>query len=283
MLPNYLHIGAAKCKSSWLYQVCLRHPDIYVPGENYDNVNFFTTGWHRGLAWYEKTYFAGVAGEKVVGEFSNSYMVFEPALQRIAATVPNAKLTMTVMNPVDRIFYNWAHFYLKKKCRITQSGKTTLISRVELQAMLESLGMQRKPGMIVPLERLVHHHGHAWFRQFAEPGFYAFHIARIHRYFKPEQLHVMLYDDLLEDQARFLRDYFRFLGVAESFRCDLKPEATNPDPPMAGNEIWFPPALRAEFIEVYREDILALQRLLNRDLSHWLDPDSPAAYRLAPR
>lgn len=285
MLPNYFHIGAAKCKSSWLYQVCRRHPEIYVPGKGYDNVNFFVNGWHRGLAWYEQTFFQNLAGERVVGEFSNSYMVFELAMQRIAASCPDAKLTMTIMNPVDRLFYNWAHFYLKKKCRIVQPGKAARVSRVELQELLESQGMERDPGMIVPLERLLHHHGHAWFRQWAEPGFYAFHIRRLHRYFEPEQLHVMLYDDLLEDENKFLTAYFRFLGVDETFRPDLRPESINPDPPIVGNERWMPESLRAELTEVYREDILALQSLLSRDLGHWLVVDSGAqpAYRLAPR
>ena len=38
--PDFLHIGASKCKSTWLYRVCLDHPEIYVPGDGYDNVNF---------------------------------------------------------------------------------------------------------------------------------------------------------------------------------------------------------------------------------------------------
>ena len=46
MRPNWLHIGAAKCASSWLWRVCIEHPDIYVPTEHRpdqpDNVNFFT-------------------------------------------------------------------------------------------------------------------------------------------------------------------------------------------------------------------------------------------------
>ena len=34
------------------------------------------------------------------------------------------------------------------------------------------------------------------------------------------------------------------------------------------------PALRRRLLEIYREDILALQGLLDRDLSHWLTPDN---------
>ena len=155
MLPNFLHIGAAKCKSSWLYQVCLAHPDIYVPGNSYDNVNFFVNAYHRGLDWYESTFFADVGNETAIGEFSNSYHVFEPALARIAHHLPEVKLTLTVMNPVHRLFYNWAHIFLKKKCAMTLFGESRQVSREDVEILLEKCGMEPDRGMLFTLDRLV--------------------------------------------------------------------------------------------------------------------------------
>ena len=74
MLPNFIHVGAAKCASSWLWRVYQEHPDVYVP-LHLDNVNFFVADYHKGLDWYQKTYFGDWCGEKAVGEMSNSYMV----------------------------------------------------------------------------------------------------------------------------------------------------------------------------------------------------------------
>ena len=119
MLPNWLHIGGAKCASSWLWRVCIEHPEICVPTEHRpdqpDNVNFFTVHYHRGLDWYEQTYFDGYGGEPVVGEFSNSYYRHPPALDRIKQHLLNVKLTLTIRHPVERAFLNWAHLFLKKK------------------------------------------------------------------------------------------------------------------------------------------------------------------------
>ena len=269
MLPDFLHIGAGKCKSTWLYRVCLEHPEIYVPGHGYDNVNFFVNTYHRGLDWYETTFFAGVDGEKAVGEFSNSYMAFEPALQRIAKHMPDVKLTMTLMNPVHLIFYGWAHQHIKKKCDMELFGERRQVSRVEVQALLEKCGMDRERGMIVPPARLLHHHGHSLFRSSA--AMWAFVLTRVRRYFAPEQVKVMLYDDLLDDRDAFLRSFFRFLGVDEDFCCDIAPETVNPDPPLLDHERWFPAELRQELIAAFREDIEELQEMLDRDLSHWLD------------
>src|SRR5688572_24531671 len=80
-LPNFLHIGAPKAASGWLWRVCKEHPEIYVPTKP-DNVNFFTVAYHRGLDWYSQSYFNEFAGQPAVGEFSNSYYTFEPAMQR---------------------------------------------------------------------------------------------------------------------------------------------------------------------------------------------------------
>jgi hypothetical protein len=34
----------------------------------------------------------------------------------------------------------------------------------------------------------------------------------------------------------------------------------------------FPPALRADLLDLYREDILRLEELIQRDLSAWFEP-----------
>ena len=247
MLPNFLHVGAAKAASSWLWRVCLEHPDIYVP-EQPDNVNFFTVSFHRGLVWYERTYFAGYAGEPAVGEFSNSYMVYEPALQRIARYLPEARLVMTLRHPVDRAYLQWAHIHLKNK----------------------PYGLDPARGIELPLDKVVHHHGHSWFRLWIEPGMYAFLLERIHRYFRPDQVLVTFYDDLRDRPRQYLRLLFDFLDVDAAFESSWIGKPVNPDAPEADPVKGMDAELRAELIEIYRDDVLKLQDMIGRDLSGWL-------------
>ena len=82
MLSNFLHIGAAKCASTWLCRAYQEHPEMCVPTD-VDNPRFFLEDYHRGFDWYKKTYLSHWAGERVLGETSNSYMVSERALERI--------------------------------------------------------------------------------------------------------------------------------------------------------------------------------------------------------
>lgn len=245
-LPDFLHIGAAKAASSWLWRVCQEHPDIYVP-ETPDNVNFFTVHYHRGLTWYERTYFADCKGEQAIGEFSNSYMVFAPAMERIARDLPGVRLTAILRNPGERAFLSWAHGHLK--------GKPT--------------GLDARRGIGVPFDRVLHHHGHAFFRMYVDPGFYARHLTRVLELIPRERVLILLYDDLCADNAECIRRYFEFLGVDAGFRPTLVERYINPDADDAKMDQWVTPALRQELAEVYREDREQLQEMLGRDLSHW--------------
>ena len=245
-LPNFLHIGAAKAASSWLWRVCKEHPGIYVPASP-DNVNFFTVHYHRGVEWYERTYFGDMGAQAAVGEFSNSYLIFAPAVERIARDLPGVRLTVILRNPVERAFLSWAHGHLKHK----------------------SAGMDARKGIGIPFERVLHHYGHAYFRMYIEPGFYARHLERIFTRFPRERVLILLYDDLAADNAAVLRRFFGFLGVDVQFRSSLVGCDINPDTADAVMQKWLSDDFRRELNEVYREDRQRLEDLLGRDLSNW--------------
>ena len=112
MTLDFLHTGAAKAASTWLYQACLEHPEVYVPPNN-DNVNFFLVHYHRGLDWFRTEYFADRKSEEVGGEFSNSYMLSDVALRRIELDLPDVRLSCLLRNPIERAYLHWAHAYYK--------------------------------------------------------------------------------------------------------------------------------------------------------------------------
>jgi len=245
-LPNFLHIGASKAASSWLWRVCRDHPEIYVPPDH-DNVNFFTVHYHRGMDWYRETYFSDAEEEPAVGEFSNSYMVYRPALMRASRHLPGVRLTMTLRDPVQSLYLAWAHTHLKDK----------------------PYGFDGRKGRGIPLEKCLHHHGHAWFRLYMEPRFYARHLRHILELFPPERVHVMIYDDLREEPEGFLRGFFNFLDLDSDFRTDLLHTEINPDSKDADIHRDLSPDLVAELHRVYESDIADLEKLLGRSLESW--------------
>jgi len=255
MLPNFLHLGAAKAASTYLWTACKEHPDIYVPAKfiengketKADNPNFFVGSYHRGLRWYEGTFFSGWNGERAVGETSNSYMLFALALERIARDLPGVKVTLMARNPIEIAFLQYV---MNKRSNFLNIEKASFTSALDC---------------------------HRWqlFRMWLEPGFYASHLKRVYRHFPKERVFVMLYDDLCADASAFLRAYFRFLGVDETFTPACK-DAVIGFPGTAGNDTQdgdiqrgIDAEFRRELALVFRDDIAELSRLLSRDLRHW--------------
>ena len=84
----------------------------------------------------------------------------------------------------------------------------------------------------------------------------------------------MLYDDLTEDPAEFLRRFFEFLEVDPDFKPSILHTVVGfpgPDRPDTDGliEKGMPEEVREELRQIFREDIKAVEEITERDLSHW--------------
>lgn len=108
-LPDFLIIGAQKCGSTWLNAMLRQHPTVYSPG---CEVHFFDkdANYARGVEWYA-SHFDGVTTETVIGEKTPDYLWADArgaeghspdVHRRIHATLPEARLLVTLRDPVER-------------------------------------------------------------------------------------------------------------------------------------------------------------------------------------
>ena len=73
-LPNFLYVGPDKAGSSWLHEVLLKHPDVYLTPAK--DLYFFDRYYDRGSSWYAAQ-FRDARQEKIVGEVCQDYL-FHP-------------------------------------------------------------------------------------------------------------------------------------------------------------------------------------------------------------
>ena len=267
MLPNFVIVGAPKCGTSSLAAWLRDHPDAYVVPEK--ELYYFTSEWERGLDWYETCFAA--EGRSAVGEATPTYLHEHRAHERMASTIPAAKLIAMVRDPVDRAYSHYWHWRERKgEARDFES------------AIAPELAGQ--DGV------------------YLAPGRYAEHLEALARHFPPEQLQTIVFDDLASDPHEVFRATCRFLdiddatvpesvgSVANSFQYyyprwlwaifvrvrigRLLPgragaalyramvRTADPYPPMA-------PSTRDKLAGYFAEPNAALARMLGRDLSHW--------------
>ncbi len=301
-LPNFLVIGTAKSGTDALCKYLGQHPDIYMCPNR--EPNFFVAegqseipyhgpgdraafeamdGWVSTLAQYEGL-FAGVAGEKAIGEGTAWYIYFQDAAARIKRYIGDAKLIVVFRNPVDRAYSAYT--------MLLRDGRETIFDFSQALAA-ES---ERRQQNWDPLYHYV------------DMGFYARQLRHYQSVFGADQLRPVVYDDFVARPVNVLQGIFQFLGVDDRFVPDtskrhnlsmvprnraahqvvmgrhplkralksvlplgvrqrlkgtfLEHNLTRPAP-MA-------PEVRARLVEVFRADILELQGMIDHDLSAWL-------------
>ncbi len=297
MHPGLIIIGAYKCGTTALYNYLNQHPQIYMTPIK--ETNFFAlrgkAPFFKGpgdeqsptmrlsiihLDEYQKQ-FDTISDRTITGEASPLYLYEPSTAQCIASYRPDVKLIVILRQPAERAYSN----FIQK----VREGRERLSG---FQQALE-----QEP------ERIKNNWEPIWF--FREAGLYYSQLKRYFDYFPPEQIKVILQEDLLQRPKETFIDLFRFIGVDETFQPNTVIKHNQSRIPingpianllrksllpffkqssldwvrLLGNTIEYPitykpklsQSLKRQLTEFYYDDIIQLQTLIQRDLSHWLE------------
>lgn len=98
--PGFIHAGAPKAGSTWLYAALAEHPGVHLPPGK--ELQFFDKHHRLGEAWYERQ-FAGAPAGALCGDISPEYLFHPAAAARIAAYDADVKILVTLREPVRRM------------------------------------------------------------------------------------------------------------------------------------------------------------------------------------
>jgi hypothetical protein len=309
-LPNFLVVGAAKAGTTSIYQYLDQHPEVYLSPIKETNyfakdipLDKIRKDYYKGGAldvgayvdtdlserihiafvseWeHYRKLFKNVRSEKAIGEISNSYLHSTVAAREIKAVDPNMKIIMILRDPIKRAF---SHY------------KMTLRVGLVRDSFYEEL--QRDYAAAEKGFRVSH--------LYVEMGQYAAQVQRYLDHFPREQVKIYLFDDLKADAASVIDDMLRFLGVDPAYGVDTSFQANQASVPknaglvhflrktgirklaknlaprfvgQAAKKVFYKEKddLKIEQREkdflrpLFEEDVQALSRMLDRDLSHWL-------------
>src|SRR5579863_751660 len=120
-MPNFFIVGAARSGTTSLDRYLSQHPQIYIAPKK--EVHFFAANHfpHTGPGdeWLNKRViheeeqyeqlFAGVTDEKRIGETSAYYLYLQGTAERIAHSIPAAKILILLREPIDRAYSAYMH------------------------------------------------------------------------------------------------------------------------------------------------------------------------------
>ena len=292
-LPNFLIIGAMKSGTTVLYDALTQHPQVFMSGIK--EPGFFCVDDHGevvaalegaepyalNLASYRRLF--DDAGRAIaIGEASTAYLHTPGTAERIYALIPAAKLICVLRNPIERAY---SHFLF-----LTRKGIENIADFTTALAMEEQRVTQQLP-----------------FGHYTRIGFYSQHLQRYFSVFPRAQMGIYFFEDLIKRPDTFYPEVCRFLGVSDEFQPDttirrnpsglpkrkwLNDLISKPNPvrdfvqPRLPRRLYklattlrdrnlarpsMPLAARRRLAALYGPEIEALQTLLGRDLSHWLE------------
>jgi hypothetical protein len=106
-IPNFLIVGAPKCGTTALYEYLRAHPNVFMP--ELKEPHFFAKdlgGYPRikTLEAYRELFEARAAHHLAVGEASVYYLRSAEAIRNIHAFNPDARIIAMFRNPVDMVY-----------------------------------------------------------------------------------------------------------------------------------------------------------------------------------
>lgn len=191
MLPGFIGIGAQRAATTWMFKCMEEHPDIYVYAGK--NINFFNTHYQKGIEFY-KNQFDGVSNKKAVGEISPDYLANKKTPKRIKKFFDSMKFIVVIRNPVDRAFSAYMKF----------------IYHNEGYSFEEAI--KKRPALLTD-------------------GLYIDHLRNFLKYFDISCFHIKKYDDLTENNLKFIQSVYGFIGVDKDYSPKMLDKVSNPYQP----------------------------------------------------
>lgn len=282
---DFIGIGIGKAGTTWVSEMLDAHPGICMsePKEvNYFNeqVSYYTNiknpNYDKGFSWYKKHFLHWRTGQ-VIGEFTPKYFPDLKAPLRIKNSFPDVKLIVCLRDPVDRAFsqYNFIKYFRKEEARSFEEVVHKEPQYVEKGLYCKHLNrylqyFDKSQMHIIWFEDIKNHPNEvlkALFRFLSVNETFnqlnarkKTNAARQSRFHQIPLLMDKFTNVLTQYRLSFIIKAIKKTGVhtvikkANTQKIDFSP---------------MPDEARRFLRQQFSEDITGLEKLLNKDLSHW--------------
>lgn len=320
-LPNFFLVGAMKAGTTAIYDVLRSHPDVFcspikepnffcddIVPETFSDVfkpshsfnadsyvdgpmdQFAHIAYIRDPSTYARM-FRHVSRERVIGDFSTSYLFSSTAAANIRDSVPNPRVLIVLRNPVERAI---SHYLMDNR-----------------------IGIANEPlGDLLQKELTASRRGWCITNQYIELGLYFEQVKRYLMNFPRRRIKIVIYDDLRRNFQKTTEEIFSFLGIdlverglndvrRNTAKCSRFPElnkwlyqsglknTVSQYVPKSivrwGKKYYYGRtartnvslAERERLRSIFRDDVHELSKLLARDLSGWVvKPHEPPRHTI---
>ena len=209
--PNFFYVGHTRSGTTSLKEELDQHPEIYF---------YYPKSWKKpnGPFGFESSFeseeefleeFRGVT-EKRIGQKRGDYLSCPWAAEKIKKFSPNAKIIMTLRNPIDVMY----------SLHSTMLYRETVEDIIDFeQALKMEKERKEKYGYnVIPKK----YHPHMLYRETVR---YPKQVERYFKLFGKNNVKVIIFEEYIKNKSSTLQEIFKFLDVDDSF--EIKSVKTN--------------------------------------------------------
>ncbi|MFP8487473.1 sulfotransferase family protein [Gracilimonas sp. Q87] len=287
--PNLFIVGAPKAGTTSLYNYLEEHPEVFMCDLKETNYFSYKEIKNQDLFYNEEkvnniddylALFKSIKQEKIIGEASVSYLFYEDVPGRLFDFNSQSKIIIVLRNPIDRGF---SHYLMDSRLGLVDHSYDDIVDK----------NIEDKRGEL-------------YYQQYVELGLYHNQVKRYLDIFGHEQVKIILFEELVDDIAIVVKDLFRFLEVDSNFEPQLSKKYNTFKEPK--NKLidtlykiksirkslssFLPETMKSlllssvfekgqkprlqvntkdKLISIYRDDVISLEKLLNKDLKDWYE------------
>jgi len=197
---NCVVIGVQKAGTSSYYNWIAQHPQIFGASAAKDFAYFANDKLYKQGEQLIQPFYTEYAGEKIVMQGHVNDILFPKALQRIKDDCsPDLKLIVVLRDPVKRTISSYEYFH---KLGIEDNNFETAVQKDLNNYYTEYKDVKDKT--------------------YVSHGMYYKQLAEVFKIFTKEQVHVVIFEEMVKSPANSVRGTFEFLNVDPTFAPDFK-------------------------------------------------------------
>ena len=202
--PNFFCLGASKSGTTSIYKVLNLHPEIFV--SSFKEPHFFDndSNFSKGLDWYLSSFYKNVKTEKIISDFTPTYLYNKEAPSRIKNTFgSDLKFMIILRDPVERAYSHYLH---------------TKRDGIEKKSFLESL--EKEKIRLIKSDFLSNLH-----YSYISQSKYFEMINRYFNFFPRSNFKIYIFEeDFNNNDKLFFEDLFKFLNLKKpkTIKTDIR-------------------------------------------------------------
>jgi hypothetical protein len=203
--PNFFIVGAPKCGTTAMNDYLSDHPDIFMAPKE---IHYFGADLKMKQQLTEAEYldfFKEAGNKKIIGEASVWYLFSRTAAKEIKSFSPGSKILIMLRNPIQ-VLPSLHSQHLYDGNEVETDFETAI-----------NLDNERKQGKQLP-DSVDYHE----LPPYIDSVLFAEQVERYLTVFGKQNVHIILFDDFVENTPKAVLGVLQFLGLEENHSSEYK-------------------------------------------------------------